>query len=118
MTAKQTRKWMLVQHDLEQALEESEALLAAIKQQHAPSEIPEFGQFLLCLFVSPEKQVEKLADMEEMFSTIWAVKFSPGRARFIYMLHALGSAVHLVKSAVFVEISEKVLGLLQRVSGG
>jgi hypothetical protein len=104
--------------EIGESLEEARIALEILNPQRSQPKMPAFGEFIICLVVSPERQDEKLADMEEIFSTVWAPKFGPRVARLVYMSHALGCAAHLVKNAAFVAIFEKVLGLLRRFSGG
>lgn len=92
----------------------TEIILPSHKQPERQSP-PAFGQFLVCLFVSLDRQSERLGDMEEIFSTVWVPKFGPHIAQLIYLSHALSCAARLIKGAAVVAFVDRLLNLLHRI---
>jgi len=67
------------------------------------------GEFLICLFVPPEHQEDRLGDFSQKFTMVWLKRFSPFWARFIYLFHALKTAGWMVRSAVVGAVVDRVM---------
>ena len=68
---------------------------------HAPqTEPPHWGELLLCLFVPPERQQERLGCLVERFHN-WEQRFGTRTARRLYIMHALRSPWDIVKIGAF-----------------
>jgi hypothetical protein len=72
------------------------------------SKPPLFGKIILCLFISPEKQQDRLADFEELYNTIWKPNFGPKIANLVYVSNALKSAFAIVKIGIVAAIADRV----------
>lgn len=70
---------------------------------------PRIGQLLICLFVSADRQQDRLADFAEIFETIWSPRFGPRIAKWIYILHALRSAADIARIAVVAAVVDRVV---------
>jgi hypothetical protein len=64
-----------------------------------PTRVPHRAELLLCIFIRPEHQKERLARYKERFE-IWTREFGPRTARRLYWLHAVQSIFDMVKIAV------------------
>jgi DNA-directed RNA polymerase subunit RPC12/RpoP len=73
----------------------------AIATQHAAASAlpapPRIGEFLICLFVRPNRQVDRLADFAGLFRTVWLPRFGPRLAIVVYLANVLWSAADVVK---------------------
>jgi len=56
---------------------------------YLPSRVPAICEWLICLTVEPEFQVDRLADHQERFNDLWAPKFGRRGAAFVYVWHVL-----------------------------
>jgi hypothetical protein len=65
----------------------------------ASVEVPRFGELLLCIFIAPERQKERLGCFEERFRE-WEEKYGARIARWLYVGHALRSAWDIVRIGV------------------
>lgn len=70
---------------------------------------PRSGQLLICLFVPPDRQADRLGDFEEQFNTVWLPRFGPRMARFIYMTHALRSAAAIIRITAIATVADRVM---------
>jgi hypothetical protein len=70
---------------------------------------PHIGEVIICLFVTPEKQVDRLADFEELFALVWSPKFGARIARLIYIAHAIRSAGALVRIGLITAIAARLI---------
>jgi hypothetical protein len=75
-------------------------------------EPPYLGEIVICLFVTPEKQVDRLADFEELFTLIWLPKFGTRIARLIYITHAIKSAGAIIRIGLTTAIVDRLLRAL------
>lgn len=75
---------------------------------------PHLGKLIICLFVSPEKQVDRLADFEELFTVVWLPSFGARIARLIYVAHAIRSAGAIVRIGVITAIADGIVRALGR----
>ena len=75
---------------------------------------PFIGRLLLCLFLPAGKQVDRLADFDEMLSTVWIPQFGSRIGRFIYICQALRSTGAIIRIGVTAAIVDKFVRLLWR----
>ena len=85
-------------------------------QQAAPADIPAppwIGEFLICLFVRPDRQEDRLADFAEKYRTLWLPKF-PRLAGALYVAHVLWSAVDVARITAIAAVVDWVRRFLGR----
>jgi len=72
---------------------------------------PRLGEFLVCIFVPLDKQMDRLGDFEERFNTLWLPRFGARVARIIYITHAVRSAVTVFRLAAVAAVVDRVMGV-------
>ena len=75
---------------------------------------PGIGEFLICLFVRPDRQVDRLADFAGLFRTVWLPRFGPRLAVAVYLANMLWSLADVVKITAIGAIVDFVSRLLGR----
>jgi hypothetical protein len=61
--------------------------------------VPTLGKLILCFFIRPEHQAERLASYEERFN-VWRQEFGPRKARRLYYRWALQSIFDILTIGV------------------
>ena len=64
-----------------------------------PVSTPKFGQLIVCAFVAPDRQDDRLGDFHECFHTIWLPRFGRRAATLLYVWNALCLAGGCVRVA-------------------
>ena len=72
------------------------------------------GELIVCLITRSDRQREVLGDFEELFNTLWAPKFGPRLAKYIYIAQAARSAIAAVGIGTFAAIMGRLWGILGR----
>jgi hypothetical protein len=78
------------------------------------SNAPYVGKLLICLFVQPDKQQDRLADFEEKLNTLWIPNFGMVIGRFVYLGHAIRSAGSVWKIAATTTMLDWIIRLFNR----
>ena len=73
--------------------------------------IPAAAYFLVCLFVSPDKQQDRLADFHELLNTEWIPRFGPRIGSFFCVWHAITSAGAIVKIGIIAAVVDRIKGV-------
>jgi hypothetical protein len=83
---------------------------------------PRIGEFLICLFVRPDRQEDRLADFAERFQTLWLPRFGTCVAGAVYVVHVLWSAADFVKIMALAAVADRIFrawgviaGVVERV---
>jgi hypothetical protein len=83
--------------------------LAALFRHSRKRLPPRLGEFIICLFVPPEKQEDRLADFEERFTSLWLPKFGARIARLIYLAQAIRSAGAIIRIGIITAVVDGVI---------
>jgi hypothetical protein len=70
---------------------------------------PRIGEFLICLFVRPDRQEDRLADFAERFQTVWLPRFGTRLAGAVYVAHVLWSGADIVKIMAFAAAADRII---------
>jgi hypothetical protein len=89
-----------------------------IAAQHAVADAlpapPRIGEFLICLFVRPDRQVDRLADFAGLFRTVWLPRFGPRLAVAVYLVNVLWSLADVVKITTIGAIVDIISRIFRR----
>ena len=83
---------------------------AALNMQNSPR----LGELIICLFTSPDRQIDRLADFAELFQTEWLPRFGPRVARWVYVAQALQSAAAVVRIDVIANVVDCIVRALRQ----
>lgn len=89
-----------------------------IAAQHAVADAlpapPRIGEFLICLFVRPDRQVDRLADFAGLFRMVWLPRFGPRLAVAVYLANVLWSVADVVKITAIGAIVDIISRIFRR----
>jgi hypothetical protein len=77
---------------------------------------PRVGELIICLFTPLNRQLDRLADHAELFTTEWVPRFGERIARWIYIGKAVGSAVAVIKIVAIAAIADWVSRVFWAIS--
>ncbi len=73
-----------------------------------PPSAPYVGRFLICLFLQPDKQEDRLADFEEKLNKVWIPQFGNTVGQVVYVCHAIRSAGAIAKIGLTAAIVDRI----------
>ena len=82
-------------------------------QQTTTPTPPWIGELIICLFVQPDRQADRIADFAEQYRTLWLPKF-PRLAGALYIAHVLWSGADVAKITTVAAVMDFVSQLLGR----
>jgi len=69
---------------------------------------PFLGKLLLCLFIAPDKQQDRLADFEESLTIVWIPQFGVRIGRLVYVWNAARSVGAIVRIGIAAAIVDRI----------
>lgn len=73
-----------------------------------PPSAPYVGRFLICLFIQPDKQEDRLADFEEKLNEVWVPQFGRTVGQVVYVCHAIRSSGAIVRIGLTAAIVDRI----------
>src|SRR5271170_7304098 len=77
------------------------------EEENSGAKVPVIGELLLCLFLPPERQKERLGCFEERYND-WKSKFGARIARRMYYFHSLCSIGAIIKIVTLGFVVDKI----------
>ena len=82
--------------------------LSGLRRKAKISEVPYAGRLLICLFVAPDKQEDRLADFQEKLNTVWIPECGLRIGRIVCLWHAVKSVSAIVRIGVVTAIVDRI----------